>query len=918
MKLDSRGQLSVFFAMVIVVLVTTMAFTVNVGMFVKAKINLQNAVDAAAWSGAAVQARQLSTIAYLNWELRNVYKEWMFKYYVLGMISLPRSDPSASSAFTFRMEQGFSAAQGGDNSVDAYNVPSTCIHFAQEPVNTCRIYNIVGLPRFAPLGMPGIDDTMNKFTDATAKMKSEGCSRKSNINFLTLLRWTYGVPTQTQTQTSSHMMDDDAGVAIDRLGAWPAAIELAYRIRNVEKIVNTPPAPNPVCNGGQGCTTIGDYHQENTYPINERVVKAFWSAYRNLDSGSRPYNILKESFQLTEFAPNKYNGAKANTPSTFPINDDIDKYYLDLNLLTVNLVVFYTQFTAVSGSLGGTRTDASCTATKTGIPVPAYPFGFIKNPDVLTYYAVKGEADFIGLFNPFQEQSVKMTAYAAAKPFGGRIGPMIFMRNKNIDLGGVYARDNRSYNYLGYIAAQPNSAFGAFQRGYPLPNPASASGTGVSGFWITNTDISSAIGGAISANNLVKSAIPNLLYINKNIKGGNEKLSNIEEVLPGNDTNSPKEKAGLYGVDQYLAFRENMPMLLAGGASNMSPGSKEVQKGIFAVRAPTMHEAYNFLIPTSYDSNGLSLSSSDSPSVQPIVNQPVFDQATGSRMYYLYAPLISDSKEAAFFKGGEIEMQIKNFLLSVQKSVDSYANVMYDTAKEMRAQAGTPVPGASLDIYDNAANSIYSVDDGSGNLTLGTRRGTNNPDISCVSIAGRFISFFLGGTQAGVKNCESVNGAPLFKLVKEYWSDQMKANPSFEQYYSGIYTPMQPKVMGYELSNSSNSSNPNHLLMTAYSPGQNYGADEIGVVEHPFNPGGKNDIVAVRNYYSTKFIPIGSVARGGNYTEYAPVSKSSMTVYSEGDTNLPSDIEAGGTGEEFANNLSRSMKETATKRRIQE
>ena len=81
---NQNGQLTVFLAIGLTIFLTMTAFIINVGLFVKAKINLQNATDAAAWSGASVQARQLSQIGYLNFEIRNVYKEWLFKYYVLG------------------------------------------------------------------------------------------------------------------------------------------------------------------------------------------------------------------------------------------------------------------------------------------------------------------------------------------------------------------------------------------------------------------------------------------------------------------------------------------------------------------------------------------------------------------------------------------------------------------------------------------------------------------------------------------------------------------------------------------------------------------------------------------------------------------------------------------------------------------
>ena len=83
MKRFNGGQVSVFLGMSLLVIISLLAFVINVGLFVKAKINLQNAVDAAAYAGAAAQARQLTNIGYLNYELRNNYKEWLFKYYVV-------------------------------------------------------------------------------------------------------------------------------------------------------------------------------------------------------------------------------------------------------------------------------------------------------------------------------------------------------------------------------------------------------------------------------------------------------------------------------------------------------------------------------------------------------------------------------------------------------------------------------------------------------------------------------------------------------------------------------------------------------------------------------------------------------------------------------------------------------------------
>src|ERR1700757_92816 len=101
-KQKEKGQVSVMIAIMISTFVLLLAFVINTGMLVNAKINLQNAADLAAYAGAAVQARQLNEISYLNYEMRRQYKKFLFRYYVMGNMSqdtFPRTDgePSATS-----------------------------------------------------------------------------------------------------------------------------------------------------------------------------------------------------------------------------------------------------------------------------------------------------------------------------------------------------------------------------------------------------------------------------------------------------------------------------------------------------------------------------------------------------------------------------------------------------------------------------------------------------------------------------------------------------------------------------------------------------------------------------------------------------------------------------------------------------
>jgi len=127
---NSRGQLTIFFATTMILLITSIAFIINVGTFVKGKINLQNAVDAAAWSGAAVQSRLLTYIGYLNWELHNVHKELAYKYYVIGNRANDNVTQSMNGGGQMNFTlPAFDPLHGSYK--DNYNIPTSCFNFAR-------------------------------------------------------------------------------------------------------------------------------------------------------------------------------------------------------------------------------------------------------------------------------------------------------------------------------------------------------------------------------------------------------------------------------------------------------------------------------------------------------------------------------------------------------------------------------------------------------------------------------------------------------------------------------------------------------------------------------------------------------------------------------------------------------------------
>lgn len=80
--------MAIFLAMIFQVLFVFFAMVINIGMVVHDKINLQNSVDLAAYYGAQRQAEILNHIAHVNFQMRQVYKLFVWRFRVLGQISL--------------------------------------------------------------------------------------------------------------------------------------------------------------------------------------------------------------------------------------------------------------------------------------------------------------------------------------------------------------------------------------------------------------------------------------------------------------------------------------------------------------------------------------------------------------------------------------------------------------------------------------------------------------------------------------------------------------------------------------------------------------------------------------------------------------------------------------------------------------
>ncbi len=844
-----EGQLTVFFATTLFLFLACMAFIINIGIFVKAKINLQNAVDAAAFAGAAVQARQLTEIGYMNWELRNNYKEWIFKNYVMGQISNNKTRPQniKGPIVDFRLDKFEQSEEAGD----WFNLPSGCLHFAQARFNLCSLYTVPGLPRFSPLGIIGIDETQNEFMNVFVKEKSKDCSARADMNFKMVLSWAYGTE---KFNTPLNLPQ----VAAERVGFWPKAFEMALRIRNMEKIVNEPPKEQLCYNGG-GCNSISNFYQRQgqQIPVHERTVKAFLSAYRNLGNNN-PQEGLKSSFKMDELSPRPVSVNSENSMSGLFIPDNVQKYYLDLRVQLVNFVSFFSLFSTGSGKRLGTESEGECSSMKVGMPVPGSPFAFEKNPEVITYYAVKGEVEYTGLFNPFG-RSAKLIAYAAAKPFGGRIGPMLLKVSKEAPLSINPRASNgttaRSYSYLSGLNASTGynpknvTPQTTFAIGYPLPLKAN--------FWVS--DSSNTIGGKGSN---IKFAIPNIIYetndrTDMNNQAGTDSIINI--ITGSNDTARPKENpAGLYDTEQYKLLQGNLYL-----EQDNSVNGRLIGEALARLRSPTQYEAMNYLIPHARDQDENYIS-----------HLPYIPSTYNGRSirYEILAPLYGP--DTYFTSIDKIQRVFENYISINKPSIDTYTETLKFVARDILGQSKRLDSDVSdKSNYTDAAKQIHD------NPTGGTY------DLSCTSLAGKFASFFLGKSLSGasLQNCNLSLEISFFDYLNR------KSNETqgrFNTYFRGEYYPPLNRLQVPLLPQGM------RAIMTAYSPGRDYGLETTGSIPYLLSrfiaPATPREMYPERNYYSTKFISLRSL-RSGDEQSYVG-GTGILTSYSEGGVASPSDI----------------------------
>lgn len=402
---NERGQVAIFVALIFQVLFLFFAMVINVGLLVHHKINLQNAVDLAAYYGASKQAENLNVIAHTNYQIRQSWKLLVFRYRELGTAGEYASN---GNDHPFNKSSG-ELIQPVENQVGAnpyfFENPPFCITYHPfKPMppneNTCRAASDKAQSTVAIFQKPAIIAGFLGFTGAisaaTQAMQNQvvtRCKVMGSYNYITLSKF-----------VASYIIDQSSRMD---------AIKAISDSMSVKKDTFTDVDGGDVRNG-----MIATLRKNLTAP-NESALKdddvqtinslGLGNCAQQTDGGFRnwikPIKIMPGFSYIDTDCDNTQIGsvAKELSPADPPkhmVNSGETAQYFQMAQTLNNFIGFNQSniFNKFNPSLG-----------------------VEKNPWCMAYVGIKASTTPKIPFSPLG--SIVLTARALAKPFGGRIGP---------------------------------------------------------------------------------------------------------------------------------------------------------------------------------------------------------------------------------------------------------------------------------------------------------------------------------------------------------------------------------------------------------------------------------------------------------------------------------------------------------------
>lgn len=445
---NQSGQVAIFVAIIFQVVFVFFALLINVGLLVHHKINLQISTDIAAYYGAMKQAEQMNAIAHINFQLRQSWKLFTWRYRVLGTFGFQPIDEATfvdssgntvnvvKQQFPFFLTGGSfvwngTKGSGPDRNNKYRNGDSTmnCSGMGANPDYTANGFpvGIQDVPFFC-VGHGGIKGWESN--ESNCKISCNTLLEARTIDTIPLnnIEATIDNSISQQVNEALNIVNDSLEARCQNLGPT-GALMLGYFMAAFanESTVRSETIKMLAANLSQDAERFVDLDGNSIKEGSKRT-------FENNLTGANFTGLSASSFQVYNGLSNdtcKFRNGEKNNQTEFLKRIDFKLLNLFIHNCTVSNGTKYkpenvydaSDASGLSAPFRAANLEQNLKDKITSFlnPNSLAMIGYEKNPHCVEYYAVKAFSEPNIPFLPLSK--IKLQAVAVAKPFGGSIGP---------------------------------------------------------------------------------------------------------------------------------------------------------------------------------------------------------------------------------------------------------------------------------------------------------------------------------------------------------------------------------------------------------------------------------------------------------------------------------------------------------------
>lgn len=422
---DENGQIALFVAIIFQIIFVLFALVINVGLLVHHKINLQQSTDLAAYYGAMKQAEILNVIGHINYQMRQAWKLFTWRYRIVGSFAYIPIDPPDHPGFVIQKNNSVL-------SFDEDKAKAKCTTPTGERVSLADLTPFcIGHNGFGDWGAAG--DSRENNCSANCNKVNDGSDQLRAIPGLSQAISVQGASVAGAIQTLITRANQ-TGAALCRASTLSSLVQLANMM--AANFIDSENRQQSM----QLLMSALLLPADQMIDIDGESVKAgvLNTLKNNLTDAN--FNSLGTKYKLfnSTSTDNSYAGSECNNRDQ--LFHELKFQFVDL-LLNIcdadgNVDLRNTSFKSLYNNniyqLNPLFASIQSRTTIQLVDIPQisnivqneFKLGFEKNPWCQNYFGVRATTEPVIPFLPLAK--IKLHASAFAKPFGGSIGPWFY------------------------------------------------------------------------------------------------------------------------------------------------------------------------------------------------------------------------------------------------------------------------------------------------------------------------------------------------------------------------------------------------------------------------------------------------------------------------------------------------------------